>query len=291
MISFLLALDHHRHDCHHLITVRTQDNGADEYEQLTDRIKANNESTLSPNTVVIQRLIQDRPVQFRRFCPISLSPELPMMPILWTNRTIAVSGPNNIFGDATFSSRKVSVGARLYNWIGAALWPDLIFQINKQNLCTLSEQFRAILAIVASFMESQSKLKIEKITSCFAKAPDIDRDLDNGWDVRILRRILDMHPLKSHFQTQLCVNTKSRSWDIRGVLFLTFMEICISSSSDFVNQFRFTSWRMLQVLWFNGTSFEDLHRLILVYNGFIPVYIGLYWHTILEYECNKFTCC
>ena len=115
MISFLLALDHHRHDCHHLITVRTQDNGADEYEQLTDRIKANNESTLSPNTVVIQRLIQDRPVQFRRFCPISLSPELPMMPILWTNRTIAVSGPNNIFGDASFSSRKVSVGARLYN--------------------------------------------------------------------------------------------------------------------------------------------------------------------------------
>ena len=111
MISFLLALDHHRHDCHHLITVRTQDNGADEYEQLTDRIKANNESTLSPNTVVIQRLIQDRPVQFRRFCPISLSPELPMMPILWTNRTIAVSGPNNIFGDASFSSRKVSVGA------------------------------------------------------------------------------------------------------------------------------------------------------------------------------------
>ena len=136
MISFLLALDHHRHDCHHLITVRTQDNGADEYEQLTDRIKANNESTLSPNTVVIQRLIQDRPVQFRRFCPISLSPELPMMPILWTNRTIAVSGPNNIFGDASFSSRKVSVGAWLYNWIGAALWPDLIFQINKQNLCT-----------------------------------------------------------------------------------------------------------------------------------------------------------
>ena len=46
----------------------------------------------------------------------------------------------------------------------------------------------------------------------------------------------------------------------------------ISNSSDFSNQFGFTNRRMLQVLWFDGTSFEGLHRFLRT---------GLYWYTNL----------
>ena len=46
----------------------------------------------------------------------------------------------------------------------------------------------------------------------------------------------------------------------------------ISNSSDFVNQFCFAKRRMLQVLWFDGTSFEGFHR--------FP-HTGLYWYSLI----------
>ena len=69
----------------------------------------------------------------------------------------------------------------------------------------------------------------------------IERDLDNGRDLQILRRILDMQALKSHFQT-LLQNQDPKKWSrdpgICGVLYGEHSKTIQRHSDNMQSEFR-----------------------------------------------------